>query len=40
MIEKVKVIAHDPLAAANGDFENAGVMNLENKKTKKSKKKD
>lgn len=37
MIEKVKVIARDPLAAANGDFENAGFMNLDNKKSKKVK---
>lgn len=40
MIEKVKVIAWDPLAAANGDFENAGIMNQQVKKTKKVNVKD
>jgi len=29
MIEKVKVIASDPLAAASGDFENAGILSLQ-----------
>lgn len=28
MIEKVKLIARDPLAAANGEFQNAGVLSL------------
>ena len=28
MIEKIKIIAIDPLAAANGDFESAGVLSL------------
>jgi hypothetical protein len=35
MMEKVKMIAKDPLAAANGDFEDQGVLNLNNKKEKK-----
>jgi len=28
MIEKVKVIAHNPLAASSGNFDDAGILSL------------
>ena len=35
MIEKVKIIAKDPMAAASGEMEMAGVLTVMEKKKKK-----
>jgi len=34
MIEKVKIIAKNPMAASSGEMENAGVLSVMQKNTK------
>lgn len=36
MIEKVKIIARNPMAASSGEMENAGIMSVMQKNTKKT----